>query len=167
MNWSCSDSQYNLSRRLASSTYRLVSTVRSAFSHTVTPRYANLAVDCILGRLPRNERDPVNAFGHQTRGFCFEFRDYRSERGAHCNNNCHNLYKAVPRSRNDARVVSVSVPHIRFAPSTVSWGTSSPFSGPSSFLPPPSSPSPCWCTPYPSPHPRRHKIVLLPHAAPQ
>ena len=37
--WSYSGRPYRLKRRLASNTCRLISTVRSAFSHTVAPRY--------------------------------------------------------------------------------------------------------------------------------
>ena len=44
MGWSYSGKLYRLKRRLASSTRRLISAVRSAFSHTIAPRYTKLVV---------------------------------------------------------------------------------------------------------------------------
>ena len=86
-----------LKRRLASSTRRLISAVRSAFSHTVGGLLMHL-IGCLI-----NEICTAHTFRHEAHGLRLGFRNCQSERTTHCNDICHNLCKAVPRSGNDAR----------------------------------------------------------------
>ena len=97
---------YCLRRRLASSTRRMILTATSAFSHIIAARYTILGglLVCLVGCLS-NGSDPVQTFHHQARGLRLGSRTCQSERSTHCNDNSHRPRKAVPRSRNDARIV--------------------------------------------------------------
>ena len=103
VDWSYSDRPYHLRRRLASSTRRLILTVRSAFSQSCPKVHKLGGLLVYLAGCLSNESDPVHTL-HQAYGFRPGFRDCKSERSPHCNDNCHHLRKAVLRSRNDARV---------------------------------------------------------------
>ena len=140
--WSYSGKLYRLKRRLASSTRRLISAARSAFSHTVAPRYTDSVARLYTwptASVDSNESDPVRTFRHHAHDLRLGFQTINPNEPRTATTVCHHLCKAVPRSgnRNDARVVCVQHSPDRLRPRPSLLGFISPFLRPPS-LPPPS-----------------------------
>ena len=123
--------------RLASSTRRCISAVRSAFLYTIAPRYTNLVV-CLfvctqVAGCLSSESNPAHTFHHQAHGLRLGFRNCQFER---------------PRTATISAIIFASlfldletmpassaycIPSLGCDTATVSWGLSRPLSVPPRF----------------------------------
>ena len=128
MGWAYIGKQCRLKRSLVSTTRRLVSIVRSAFSRTVASRYTNLNFWFVyLAGCLDNESDPVHAFRHEARWLHLGFRNGQSNLTTHINMISAIIFtrKAVPGSDNlETRPASsaYSISQIGCGSATVWWG---------------------------------------------